>query len=57
MSDKKRDPTPEQIEERAAEIRAAWSEAERERRDVGKRAVRWSPPQLSYDGRNMTFSH
>jgi hypothetical protein len=57
MSDRKRDPTPEQIEERAAEIRAAWSEAERERRDVGKRAVRWSPPQLSYDGRNMTFSH
>lgn|GEM_PF-2441774 len=28
----KKDPTPQQIAERAAEIRAGWSEAERERR-------------------------
>jgi transposase len=37
-------PTPEEIAERAAEIRAGWSEEEEQRRIVGKGRHRWSPP-------------
>ena len=33
------DPTPEEIEERAAEIRRGWSEAERQRRGIVKAVV------------------
>lgn len=41
-----KDPTIEEIEERAAAIRASWSESERERRYVGRRAKQWTPPRF-----------
>lgn len=51
------DPTPEQIEERAAVIRAKWTDAERERRQVGGKAQQWAPPRFVYSGRELLFSH
>lgn len=51
------DPTPEEIAERAAEVRAGWSEYDRERRRVGvacgpwqPRALVWSASQKMYVG-------
>lgn len=38
------DPSPEEIAERAAAIRATWSESERERRLVCPDRVAWTPP-------------
>jgi len=37
-------PSLEEIAERAAEIRAGWSDEEEERRIVGKGRHRWVPP-------------
>lgn len=50
------DPTPEEIAERAAEIRSRWSESERRKRIVGPKEARWTPPSFCYDGRDVTFS-
>jgi hypothetical protein len=43
----KDDPTPEQIAERAKEIRDAWTDEEHERRFIGKRRVRFEFPRIS----------
>lgn len=54
----KYDPTPETIAERAAEIRAGWSDEEREKRRVGNVVnPKWEMPTFAYDGRNAVFSH
>lgn len=46
------DPTPEQIAERAAAIRAEWPEGEAERRLVGNVAApRWTIPAFTFDRR------
>ena len=50
------DPSHEEIESRAAEIRAGWSEEEEQRRIVGKKQVRWSTPRYSFDGRDAAFA-
>lgn len=50
------DPTEEEIAERAAAIRASWPEGEAERRMVGPRQKRWSPPSYMYDGRDCSYS-
>ena len=39
----KKDPTPEEIEQRSAEVRERWSDEERERRAVGKPEA-WGVP-------------
>jgi hypothetical protein len=44
------DPSPEEIAERAAEIRRGWSDADIEKRLSGpKTAVRWTPPQYHFN--------
>jgi hypothetical protein len=48
-------PTPEEISERAAAVRAGWSPAERERRIVGPGRRSWSMPSYAYDGRAVAF--
>lgn len=48
-------PTPEEIEQRCAEIRKGWPEGEDERRMVGPRQRRWSLPSYAYDGRGCAF--
>lgn len=46
------DPTPEQIAERAAAIRAEWPDGEEDRRLVGSGAGRrWTTPAFSFDRR------
>lgn len=50
------DPTPQEIAERAAEIRASWPEGEEARRSVGTRGRSWTPPSYVYDGRNCSYS-
>jgi hypothetical protein len=40
------DPTPEQIAERAKVIRDSWSDAECERRWMGKRRIRYEFPRI-----------
>lgn len=49
------DPSPEEIESRAAQVRAGWSEEEEQRRIVGRRTARWAPPRYCYDGRDTAF--
>ena len=51
------DPTEEEIAERAAAIRASWPEGEAEKRMVGGRSRRWSPPAYNFDGRQSSFVH
>lgn len=41
------DPTPEQIKERAEEIRNSWPPGEHNRRFVGKRRVRYEMPRVA----------
>jgi len=43
------DPCEKTIEQRAAEVRAQWSPAERKRRLVGvaRKATRWTPPVIA----------
>lgn len=50
-----KDPSAEEIEERAAAIREGWSDAERERRRVGGKPKEWHPPQFVYSGRQLLF--
>jgi hypothetical protein len=51
------DPTPEEIAERAAEVRRSWPEGEAERRLVGYAPGQsWTPPAFSYDGRYAAFA-
>jgi hypothetical protein len=50
------DPTPEEIEARAAEVRASWPDGEHERRSCGKSGRRhWVPPAFSFNGRDAKF--
>lgn len=48
-------PTPEEIAERAAAIRATWSEEETERRTVGRRMQRWQMPAYAFARRDVAF--
>jgi hypothetical protein len=43
------DPTPEEIEARAAAVRMKWTPDEEERRRVGPRAEAWRPPAFRFD--------
>jgi len=50
------DPTPEEIIERAARIRAEWSESEEKRRRRGRLdVVTWSVPSYTYDTQEKSF--
>lgn len=49
-------PTPEEIAERAAAIRATWSEEETERRTVGKRRQSWEMPAYAFARRDVAFT-
>lgn len=52
----KRDlPTPQEIADRAAAIRATWSEEEKERRMVGKRTRSWQMPAYAFARRDVAF--
>lgn len=46
---KKNDPTPEQIAERAAELRKKWRPADERKRSVGKGVSSWQPPTITYN--------
>lgn len=48
-------PTPEEIAERAAAIRAAWPEGEAEKRLVGRLRSSYRIPHYSYNGRDCAF--
>lgn len=50
------DPTPEEIEERCAEIRSRWTPQEEALRLVGRSKQGWRPPAYSsFDRETMTF--
>jgi len=53
---KEPDPTPEEIAERAALVRAGWSEEETDRRAIGRLRGSVSLRSYSFDRRNMAFS-
>ena len=61
MSAKKRGRKPEtdvvgaEYERRKAEVRARWSDEEREKRRVGPMARPWRLPSYAYDGRVCAF--
>jgi hypothetical protein len=61
MSAKKRGRKPEtdvvgkEYERRKAEVRAKWSDEEREKRRVGPSARPWTMPAYAYDGRVCAF--
>jgi hypothetical protein len=61
MSAKKRRGKPEtdvtgaEYEQRKAEVRAKWSDEEREKRRVGPSARPWTMPAYAYDGRVCAF--
>jgi hypothetical protein len=44
-----KDPTPDEIAERSAEVRARWSEEDRERRGIGK-VEAWGVPLIRLRG-------
>lgn len=48
-------PTPQEIEERCAAIRASWPAGEEEKRRVGPRQKRWVMPSYAFDGRGCAF--
>lgn len=48
-------PTPEEIAERSAAIRATWSDEEREKRAGGPGPVRWQMPAYAFDRRDIAF--
>lgn len=48
------DPTEEEIAQRAAEIRANWSDQEYERR-AGKKSSQWQAPAYTYAATTNTF--
>lgn len=47
---RKSDPTPEEILERAEEVRSRWTPGERKRRCVVKTVTRWRPPVVESAG-------
>lgn len=47
--------TPEVIAQRAAAIRATWSEEEREKRMVGRRMQRWQMPAYAFTPRTSSY--
>jgi hypothetical protein len=49
------DLTPEQIKERIEQVRANWSEAETENRDVGPKRVDFKAPTYSYNAQYSSF--
>lgn len=49
-------PSPEEIAERAASVRARWSEEETEKRRVGSGVSKVRLRHYAYDGRTMAFS-
>ena len=50
------DATPEEIAERAAEVRRGWAEGVAEQRLVGYVPDRgWIPPAFSFNGRHAAF--
>ena len=55
----KDDPTPQEITERAAAIRAGWPDGEAEKRMVGRRSQRYEMPAFrciaNTAGRNVSF--
>lgn len=53
--DQRENPTPEQIAERAAAVRAGWPAGEAERRFVGARSIGWSIPAYAFNGRDASF--
>ena len=55
--DQRENPTPEQIAQRAAEVRAGWPPGEEEKRLVGPRRKRYSIPNYSFNGRDCAFQH
>ena len=50
------DPTPEELVERCAEVRAKWSAEETERRAVGRGVEAVRLRSYSFDRRNLAFS-
>lgn len=54
--DQRERPTPEEIAERAAEVRAGWAPGEAEKRLVGRLRKRWSIPAYSFNGRDAAFT-
>lgn len=50
------DPTPEELIERCAAVRATWSDEERERRAVGRLRGSVEIRSYSFDRRGMAFS-
>jgi hypothetical protein len=52
------DPTPEQIEERALEVRSRWTPEEERRRGAGgASSPRWRPQSFSMDSRGFAIQH
>lgn len=49
-------PTPEEIAERAAQIRAEWPEGEAERRMSGAMPKRWKLPSYAFQPREHSFA-
>lgn len=49
-------PSPDEIEARAAEVRAGWPEGEAEKRMVGRRSVRWEMPAFAFKPREHAFA-
>lgn len=49
------DPTPQEIEERAAEVRARWSESERASRAVGAIQRPWQPRALVWSAAEKMY--
>lgn len=50
------DPSPEELAQRCAEVRAKWSEEETEKRRVGSGVAPVRLRHYAYDGRTMAFS-
>ena len=53
--DQRENPTPEQIAERAAAVRAAWPAGEAEKRMVGRLRGNYRIPHYSFNGRDCAF--
>ena len=50
------DPPPDEIARISEEIKASWSESEKERRWVGPKTKAWQPPSYQYDCSTNGFS-
>jgi hypothetical protein len=53
---KQNDPTPSEIKERAALVRAKWSPAEFELRSVSAKSLKWVAPSYIYNSKTGVFS-